>query len=707
MRPTGTLRSVAAAAFLVLLAGTLASSVGATPNPNSVVLHTRVFNDCPSSVLTTGNSYPASISIDDGTLDCFGFANLHTWRFSTDGVNAVEFANGDNFRFGADLVIDGTSDGEAGLQISPWWSQDVDGRFNVRSTDGEIACFGGRMPFYSFTGSHGIVYVKGTSIHVQITYIANGNTAADPARIEYQVTYGGTTYSSGFLPFDEGNPAEDPPHGVWGMLTPAYVGGHFQAFLQGGNPAAAASAVWTDVTFQALDPASAVIVPRVFNDCPSSTLTTQNAYPDLISINDQVLDCFGFANLHVWRFSEDGTTPRMFSNGSMFGFSADLVITGTADGEAGLQISPWWSPYVDGRFNVRTTDGEIACFGGRLPFYSFTGSHGLAYTKGTTIRLSVEYRPNGLSMADPATVEYGVEYMGMSFSSGLLPFDMANPAEDPPHGLWGILSPAYAGGHFQPFLQGGNALAEAKAEWSDISFFETLPEIVDLDIKPGTCPNPLNLKEKGAVSVAVLGSADLDVADINVSTLRLAGVPAGKSMIEDVAAPFDGDDCGCTTDGPDGYDDLVLKFRAPDLSATVGSAFFKEEQVLTLTGNLVDGTPIEGSDCIVIVGAPKDIGAPGGETDGGDGSVLGPLSLTVRDEGSQHHIEYVMPEPSEVTLTVYDVSGRIVERLVRSFEPAGNHTLAWKTSSHPSGIYFYQLKSGGQTVTRKAVVLQR
>ena len=63
-------------------------------------------------------------------------------------------------------------------------------------------------------------------------------------------------------------------------------------------------------------------------------------------------------------------------------FSADVTLSGTGDGEAGLQISPWWSPNVDGRFNVRTPDGEVACFGGRLPFYSFTGDQGRVLREG-------------------------------------------------------------------------------------------------------------------------------------------------------------------------------------------------------------------------------------------------------------------------------------------------------------------------------------
>jgi hypothetical protein len=430
-----------------------------------------------------------------------------------------------------------------------------------------------------------------------------------------------------------------------------------------------------------------------------------NGYPGVICIQDQVLDCFGFANLHVWRFSEDGVTPRMFSNGSIFSFGADLMITGTSDGEAGLQISPWWSPSVDGRFNVRSTDGEIACFGGRLPFYSFTGSHGINYVKGTSIHLSMMYLPNLLSSDNPGTIEYRVDYEGASYSSGPLPFDEGNPAEDPPHGVWGILSPAYAGGHFQAFLQGGNPEAEAKACWSNISFEEIIPEDVSLDLHPGSCPNPLNLKKNGVVPAAILGAADFDVQEIDVATVRLAGVAPKTSRIMDVATPFEGGDCDCTTDGGDGIDDLMLKFLAEDVVDALLPASFKEEVTLTITGYLLDGTPISGSDCMVIVGVPKDL-AGGKPVDQPTGEA-GPLSLNVRNEGPGHRIEYVLPEPAEVILSVYDISGRLVDRLVQSYESAGNHTVVWNGSSRPSGVYFYQLKSGGEVVTQKVVLVQR
>lgn len=206
----------------------LAAVANAQPNVNGATLHTRVFNDFPNSTLGTTNAYPGVVQISDGNLvntPPSGFANLHNWHLSANGgASDAVFNNGDMFSLFADVSLTGTGQGELGLQVAPWWSQNVDGRFNLRSTDGEVAVFGGRLPFYSFTAAQGVHYVGGTTVRIGIEYNPNGLSSASPAQIRY--TYGGL--DSGWLNFDEGNPME--PYGTWGMLDDARVGGYMQVF---------------------------------------------------------------------------------------------------------------------------------------------------------------------------------------------------------------------------------------------------------------------------------------------------------------------------------------------------------------------------------------------------------------------------------------------------------------------------------------------
>jgi hypothetical protein len=133
---------------------------------------------------------------------------------------------------------------------------------------------------------------------------------------------------------------------------------------------------------------------------------------------------------------------------------------------------------------------------------------------------------------------------------------------------------------------------------------------VAMDVKPQSCPNPLNALAKGRISVAVLGTGDLDVAQIDVDSIRLEGVGPIRSAIEDVATPFEpligkNEVLDCTDSGPDGFDDLMLKFDTQELVEALGYVVDGQVWGLTLTGVLQDGTPIIGEDVIVIVGSNK------------------------------------------------------------------------------------------------------
>lgn len=247
-------------ATLLLTAAALATAVSAfaTPNPNGVFVKTYIYSDCPSpfSTLTTTNNYPASFQFSDNHVCTTGYANLHNWSFSTDGgATAAAFNNIDAFRFGADFTLSGP--GEGGIRISPWWGQDTEGRINVKmdGSTGEIACFGGYLPFYSFTGTNGLHYTGGV-IHLEMIYKPNGNSLTEPGTIEYVVKYNGTSYATGPLVCGQANP-NDPPHGDWGIEDDARVGGIVQPYVgyNAGIPSAGpgtTTATWDNIFFTTL-----------------------------------------------------------------------------------------------------------------------------------------------------------------------------------------------------------------------------------------------------------------------------------------------------------------------------------------------------------------------------------------------------------------------------------------------------------------------
>jgi len=216
------------------------ATAAATPDIDSAIINTRIWNDDPSSDLTTDNSYPSSLWIQDASLDgdgVGGWANRHNFRLSDNGgVAEAVFMNGDGFEFYSDVTLSGTASTEGGLNLSPWWSQAVDGVFMLRTSDGEISAWGGRLPFYNFTAEQGLTYTTGETVRLGIKYDPNSLTEMDPATIEYLIVQGGTEYTSGVLSFDMGNPDEDPPYGLWGMLNDARVGGWFMPLIDTADP---------------------------------------------------------------------------------------------------------------------------------------------------------------------------------------------------------------------------------------------------------------------------------------------------------------------------------------------------------------------------------------------------------------------------------------------------------------------------------------
>jgi len=148
-------------------------------------------------------------------------------------------------------------------------------------------------------------------------------------------------------------------------------------------------------------------------------------------------------------------------------------------------------------------------------------------------------------------------------------------------------------------------------------------QCVPVDIKPTSCPNPLNTKSNGVIPVAILGTEDFDVNQIDPETIRLEGVAPLRWAWEDVATPFEPytgkEDCylDCNTLDTDGYLDLTLKFDTQELLLTMGTSAEMLELsdgeltasdltdgqclVLTLEGELWDGTLITGEDVVKIL----------------------------------------------------------------------------------------------------------
>lgn len=69
-------------------------------------------------------------------------------------------------------------------------------------------------------------------------------------------------------------------------------------------------------------------------------------------------------------------------------------------------------------------------------------------------------------------------------------------------------------------------------------------------------------------------------------------------------------------------------------------------------------------------------------------------------------IEFAIPKDGEISLTLYDINGREIEKLATGIFRAGYHSIDWDASNLSSGIYFYRLNAPGYVDTKKMILLK-
>jgi hypothetical protein len=135
-----------------------------------------------------------------------------------------------------------------------------------------------------------------------------------------------------------------------------------------------------------------------------------------------------------------------------------------------------------------------------------------------------------------------------------------------------------------------------------------------VDIKPGSCLNPVNVKSKGVIPIAVLGPMDPPLEQGNTPAVSFSVEVAGISFpwspkyvkvgYDDVTAP-DGD---CAVEDPDDNLDLLLKVRIQELVTAVKAALEGENVALT-NGQEVKLTvtvgTAQGEDTLTLRGVKK------------------------------------------------------------------------------------------------------
>ena len=184
----------------------------------------------------------------------------------------------------------------------------------------------------------------------------------------------------------------------------------------------------------------------------------------------------------------------------------------------------------------------------------------------------------------------------------------------------------------------------------------------------------------------------LDADHPDPQLVRLNGLPPGEPVIGTLTAPVGGsENLSVTVSYPAGYDptgiyEIVLE------ADTDGDGFL----------DLVNATvvhPLSNPD-LSTVGPP--VGAP-------------PAPMVIRVNPNpfvgRTTIGFTLADPTTVELGVYDLTGRLIRRIVRGRLEPGNHQFDWDgkndaSGKAASGVYFVRLQAGARRVEGKLVFVE-
>ena len=139
---------------------------------------------------------------------------------------------------------------------------------------------------------------------------------------------------------------------------------------------------------------------------------------------------------------------------------------------------------------------------------------------------------------------------------------------------------------------------------------------LSLDVKPADCPNLLttNIRGKGRLPMAIVGTDTFDVNDIDLDTISIGGTifPVKAPNITGVTSPASGDPCGCLVAGDDGVADVALKFSRRAVILGLGLDLLPPGTVVPITveGLLHTGTEFSVTDCVELEAPSRTSGGP-------------------------------------------------------------------------------------------------
>jgi hypothetical protein len=149
----------------------------------------------------------------------------------------------------------------------------------------------------------------------------------------------------------------------------------------------------------------------------------------------------------------------------------------------------------------------------------------------------------------------------------------------------------FPAGQYRFYVEYKKLFSDGGAVLQTVSVDFEIATNVNIDIKPGSDANPVNVKSAGLIPVAILGSDSFDVTAVDVTTLAFgpSGAPAAHNLSD--SATYDDH---LNDVNSDGFADLVSHFRQMETGIAGG------DSQTCLSANLLSGATIAGCDAISV-----------------------------------------------------------------------------------------------------------
>ena len=125
-------------------------------------------------------------------------------------------------------------------------------------------------------------------------------------------------------------------------------------------------------------------------------------------------------------------------------------------------------------------------------------------------------------------------------------------------------------------------------------------EAAEMDIDPKSCPNIFSLNSKGVLPVSIFGSADLDVNNIDLSTIKLNGIAAIVSQSKNMEKAAGKNKSNCSVTASDNFNDLTINFDPEMIARSLGNVSDGQSVELTLTFSTKSGIKFGATDYITV-----------------------------------------------------------------------------------------------------------